>query len=83
MDSGNDRHMNARDYPRMYAREDDGMNARDRMYPHDRLHSRDRHNAVDVAHVARPRDILVTYFVDVAIACSSDVAVASAGDNSD
>jgi hypothetical protein len=50
------------------------------MHLHDWLDSRDRHNAVDVWHVLRPRDVLVTYFVDVAIPRSSDVAVTGAGD---
>jgi len=80
MNSRNDRYMDSRDHLRMYAREDDVMNTRHHMYPHDWLDSRDGHNAVDVSHVARPRDIPVTYFVDVAIPCSSDVAVAIASD---
>jgi len=80
MNSRNDRHMDSRDHLCMDACENDVMNARHHMHPHDWLHSRDGHNAVDVAHIARPHDVPVTYFVDVAIRCSSDVAVAAAGD---
>jgi hypothetical protein len=78
MNPRNHRDMDAGDDARVHTRDNLVANQRHGMNANDWLHSSDRHDAVDMPHIVRPRHVPVSNLMYVTIPRSRDVMIASA-----